>query len=103
VAARQGRITDLEACLAESERMHPDDLMPFLGAASELLSRGEGLTSAEAYLRKYLSQPPEPDRPPHGLARWRLGHVLEKQGRKREAISDLEAASRQLTNASGRI
>jgi hypothetical protein len=50
------------------------------------------LPRAEAAFRKYLTQEPEPNAPPIWAGRWRLGLVLEKMSRTREAVSELEAA-----------
>jgi hypothetical protein len=43
-------------------------------------------------LRKYLTQEREAGAPTHGVAQWRLGLVLEHQGRKADAIAAIEAA-----------
>ena len=43
-------------------------------------------------LRDYLTQPPEGQAPSHAGAHWRLGLVLEKQGRKGDAIRELQTA-----------
>jgi cytochrome c-type biogenesis protein CcmH/NrfG len=92
--ARQQRIPDLEAILAEAERLVADNPTPFLAAASTLLAAGKDLPRAESYLRKYLAQPREGNATSYGVARWRLGLVLEKEGRRKDAVAELEAAVR---------
>lgn len=94
VAARQGRWPDVERVLAESEKSVPDNLAPYYQAARTILISGSGseLSRAESYLRKYLSQEPEAGSPPLSAAHWRLGLVLEKEGRKDDARAELQAA-----------
>jgi tetratricopeptide (TPR) repeat protein len=73
----------------------PDDLGPFYQAGRVLLTTAGGdLSRADRYLRKYLTIEPEPGQPGPAAAHWRLGQVLEKQGRKAEAIAELEQAVR---------
>jgi len=56
------------------------------------LAKPTGLTRGESYFRKYLTQEPEPYSPNHSQAHWRLGQVLEKEGRKPEAIAEFQAS-----------
>ncbi len=88
--ALQERWTDVEAILAQGEKAVPDNLAPYLFAARA----AKDLPRAERYLRKYLAQEPEPGAPTHAFAHWQLGLVLEKQGRKPEAVAALETAVR---------
>jgi len=90
--ALQNQWTALDAALAASEQNVPDNLQPFFRSANVCLTKGIELPRAERYLRKYLSQEPEPDMPSHGRAHWRLGLVLEKEGRKGEAVAELQSA-----------
>lgn len=60
-----------------------------LGAIS-----GLRLPRAEQALRLYISQGPGPDGPPLAAAHWRLGMVLEKQGRTDDARREYENALR---------
>lgn len=39
-------------------------------------------------------QEPEPVAPSFAIAHWRLGLILEKQGRKSEAIAEIEIATK---------
>lgn len=53
---------------------------------------GERLERGEGALREYLAVGPEPNSPSLAAARWRLGMVLERQGRVAEARRECEAA-----------
>jgi tetratricopeptide (TPR) repeat protein len=92
VYAQQARWTQLDATLADAQREVPDNLAPFYQAAKAILmnTQNQDLTRAEKYLRTYLSQPPEGNQPSLAAAHWRLGLVLEKQGRKQEAKQELQ-------------
>jgi tetratricopeptide (TPR) repeat protein len=84
----------LDAILAEGEKSVPDNLAPFFQAGLTLLLQNADLTRAESYLRRYLSQEPEAGGPRLSRAHWRLGLVLEKLGRKAEAIAEVDIAVR---------
>ena len=92
VYATAGRLADLDAVLADVEKNLPDNLGAFYQAGRVLLTQGKELPRAERYLRKYASQEPEPNQPALAAAHWRLGLVLEKEGRKPDAIAELEQA-----------
>jgi len=89
---KQKRWADLDQILAEAEAAIPDDFVPYYVAANTLLASKDDLPKAERYFRKYLSQEREAGTPSHALAHWRLGLVLEQQGRKADAIAALETA-----------
>lgn len=91
---KQKKWADLDQIIAESEKAVPDNLAPYFTAGLALLRDGQDLPRAERYLRKYLSQEREAGGPSHAGAQWRLGLVLEKEGRKPEAIAAIEAAVR---------
>jgi tetratricopeptide (TPR) repeat protein len=88
----QERWAELDAALAQAEKDVPDDLYPYFRAGQSCLARPNELARGERYFRKYLTQEPEPYRPNHSLAHWRLGQALEKEGRKPEAIAEFQAA-----------
>ena len=90
----QKRWSELEATLAAAEKIIPDDLAPYFVAAQALLRDGQDFPRAEQYFRKYLSQEREAGAPTHAVAHWRLGQLLEKAGRKPEAIAAMETAVR---------
>jgi tetratricopeptide (TPR) repeat protein len=94
--AGQKRFDDAAKMVARSEEAIPDDLSTSLVAARAKLREGVELGKAETELRKYLSQPggPEVGAPHLGVAHWLLGLVYEKEGRKAEAIGELQAALR---------
>jgi tetratricopeptide (TPR) repeat protein len=94
VYAAQERWADLDAVLTEAEKQIPDNLSPFLRVAGTLQNTGKDLLRAERYARKYLSQEPEPTASSHAVAHWRLGLVLEKEGRKADAVAEVETATK---------
>jgi len=94
IYASNDRWTELDAELAAAEKQIPDNLVPYLRAAASLLKTGKDLPRAERYARKYLSQEPEPTSNPPAVAHWRLGLILEKQGRKQDAIAELQTATK---------
>jgi tetratricopeptide (TPR) repeat protein len=84
--------TELDQSLARSEKAVPDNFTPHYRAALTLLLAGKDLPRAEKYFRKYLTQAAEGGSPPLAAAHWRLGLVLEKQGKKDEAIKEIQTA-----------
>lgn len=94
VFALQEQWQDLDRILTQSENNVPDNLNPHFQAGRVLLLRGKELQRAERYFRKYLTQDNEPGTPTPAHAHWRLALVLEKQGRKPEAIAELQTALR---------
>jgi tetratricopeptide (TPR) repeat protein len=86
------RWPELDAALADADKNVPDDLSPYYQAGRALLYTAKGLPRAEGYFRKYLGQEPEGEAPTLAHAHWRLGLVLEKEGRKPEAITEIKAA-----------
>ena len=94
VSALKQNWTKLEDTLTAAEQANHDDLNPFYQAGRVLLQSNEELARAERYLRKYLSQDPEGLTPSLAAAHWRLGLILEKEGRKDDAIKELEESLR---------
>jgi len=92
VLVHQDKWTDLDAALVQSEKADPDNLLPYFRAGNNCLSRKVELPRAERYFRKYLLQEPEPRQPSLSNAHWRLGLVLEQQGRKAEATAEFQEA-----------
>lgn len=91
-AARE-RWADLDQLLAKAEKELPDDFLPDYMAGRTLLTSGKDNARAERYFRKYLTQPEEEGgTPPLASAHWRLAQVLEKEGRKQDAIQELQTA-----------
>jgi tetratricopeptide (TPR) repeat protein len=92
--AHHGRWSDLDALLEQSAQEVPGNLTPFYQTARVLLTDGHEFPRAENALRRYLSQAPEGNTPDAAAAHWRLGLVLEKEGRTPETIRELETAVR---------
>jgi tetratricopeptide (TPR) repeat protein len=94
--ATEGRWDELDAALAGAAKSAPDDLSPYYRAGLAVLnnnnSTGAALVRAEGYFREYLNTDPEGGEPTRAHAHWRLGLVLEREGRKPEAISELKTA-----------
>jgi len=94
VYASTERWKDLDAIVARLEKNVPDDLGAHYQAAKILLLSGKDLPRAERYFRKYLTIDPEAGEPPWAGAHWRLGQVLEKEGKRTEAIAEIQEAVR---------
>ena len=94
VYATGERWAELDAVLADAEKSIPDNLSPLLRASGALLATGKDLPRAERYARRYLAQEPEPNATPHAVAHWRVGLILEKQGRKSDAVAALQTAAK---------
>jgi tetratricopeptide (TPR) repeat protein len=84
----------LEADLKRARTAVPDDLGAEYAAAKAILDRRADSQSprAERYLRDYLSQPNEVLEPDMATAHWQLGRLLEKQGRKQDALEQVQTA-----------
>lgn len=59
-----------------------------------LADSGADNARGDRYLRHYGEQEPEPTAPKLSRAHWKLGQILEKQGRKPDAIAEYQAATR---------
>lgn len=94
VYALSRRWAELDGVLAQAEKAVPDDLAPYYYAALQLEETGAELPRAERYARKYLSQEREGDGPIPAAAHWVLAQALEQEGRKPEAVVELQAALR---------
>ena len=94
VLLKQNRGSEAAGMLAKAEAAVPDNLAPYLAAGRAMLQQGNDLQTAENYLRKYLSQPPEPGWPPLAGAHWSIGLLWEKRGDKAQARAEMETALR---------
>lgn len=90
--AAEGRWKDMEEVLARAEQHVSDNLLPHYMAGRYLVVAKREPQRAEALFRRYLGQEPEGGCPSRAGAHWRLGLALEMQGRKAEAIQQLQAA-----------
>jgi tetratricopeptide (TPR) repeat protein len=97
VYARTNRWEELDRLLKQSRAAVPDDRSPeFFAARAILIENNSGqLPRAETLLRSYLAQRPEAQAPSHAAAHWRLGLVLERQGRRSDAVHELQTALEQ--------
>jgi tetratricopeptide (TPR) repeat protein len=95
--AHQQHWSELDAALAEAERHVPDNAAPLYAAAVALLASNADLARAERYLRRYLTQQPEAGAPTQATAHWKLGLVLEKQGRLADAATEIRAAAAEIS------
>src|SRR5262249_40571685 len=91
---RTARWSDLDAVIAQSEKIAPDDLAPYYFAAQALVETSQDLPRAEKYLARYVSQEPEGRQPDRVQTKWLLAMLYEKNGRTPDAIRELEAAVR---------
>lgn len=92
IYAQREQFQKLDGILAESEKAIADNLLPYYEAGRILSEANKDLPRAEAYLRKYTSQEAEGNAVSIGVAHWRLGQVLAKEGRRPEAIAEMNRA-----------
>lgn len=92
IYAHAQRWSDLEALLGQAEQALPDNRVPYYMAGRTLLMESREPARAEQCFRKYLATEPEGGTPTWAHAHWRLGLVLERQGKKDAAIAELETA-----------
>jgi tetratricopeptide (TPR) repeat protein len=92
IFAIRGQWAELDRLLSESERQVSDNLQPYYEAGLSLLNSGKDLSRAEQYLRKYIGQEAEGNAPSLPDAHWRLSQVLDRLGRRPEAIAELNTA-----------
>jgi tetratricopeptide (TPR) repeat protein len=92
--AIQQKWPEVDTALAQAEKDVPDNLVPYLRIGNYCLGKNAELPRAERYFRKYLTQSPEPGSPTHAYTHWRLGLVMEREGRKPDAIAEWQTAVR---------
>ena len=92
-AAKQ-RWPELEATLARAEKAVPEDLSPYYFAATALLDIGKDFRRAEQYFSHYLSGVPEGRQPTLAQTRLQLAALYAKEGRKADAVRELNLALR---------
>lgn len=92
IYAIRGQWTQLDQVLNESEHEVPDNLQPYYEAGLSLLNSGKDLPRAERYLRKYMGQEAEGNATTVPEAHWRLSQVLDRLGRRPEALAELNTA-----------
>jgi tetratricopeptide (TPR) repeat protein len=96
VLAVQNRLDETASLLARAESAIPDDLSPYFSAGNNMMAHKIDLPRAETYLKKYLAETREPEGESPSLAQAHrsLGLTYEKEGRKIEAIGELQTALR---------
>ena len=96
VLAAQKRVDEIPALLAAAEAAIPDDLSPWFAAGNNLMQHNVDLPRAETCLKRYIAdtREPEVDAPPLAAAHRILALTYEKEGRKAEAIAELQTALR---------
>src|SRR5262245_32044378 len=90
--AYQKRLPEMEATLTQAEAAIPGNLGPHYQAARILIVEKIDGVRAEALLRRYLTVEPEIGQPSYAGAHWRLGQALELQGKKSEAMAEMQTA-----------
>jgi tetratricopeptide (TPR) repeat protein len=89
---RAGRLADMETAINQSVAMaHPGEPTEFDSAAL-LVHTGRDFAGAAKMLRHYVSQDDPSEDGPAFRAHYLLGVVLEKLGRKKEAVAEFQAA-----------
>jgi len=92
VYVNQLRWDEVDKVLAEAEKAIPDNLSPYFNAGSNSTVVG-AYDRSERYLKKYMSQEPEPSAPKLSRAHWRLAQAYEKAGRKPDAVKEVQLAA----------
>jgi tetratricopeptide (TPR) repeat protein len=88
----QLRWDEADKVLADAEKAIPDNLAPYFAAGTASTTVG-AYDRSERYLRKYMSQEPEPTGQKISRAHWRLGLAFEKAGRKNDAVNEVRIAA----------
>lgn len=91
--AHQQKWNELDTELRTAAQEIPDNLLPYYSAAVALLEMNTESARAEHYLREYLSHEPEAGAPTKAVAHWKLGLVMEREGRLSDAVRELQAAA----------
>src|SRR5215208_4222292 len=84
-----------EKAFEQFERMvreHPEEVHALFQIGRTGALSGRRLDRAEQALRSYLKRTPRAGDPPHAVAHYRLGMVLEKRGDRVGAVSEYRAA-----------
>ena len=72
----------------------PDDLVAVYQLARAHSDSGDDLAAAEEGFKAYIAAEDRPEEPEVASAHWRLALVYEKQGRREEAMAELDEAIR---------
>jgi tetratricopeptide (TPR) repeat protein len=89
---RTGRLADMEGAVNQAlNAARPDDVTEF-DTASLLLQASRNFAGAIQMLRHYIAQENTAEDGPVFQAHYLLGILLEKQGKKKEAIAEFQSA-----------
>ena len=94
VYATAARWPELDAVLADSEKNVPDNLTPHYRAASTTIADGNDFPRAERYSAAISRRSRKARTRRLAQAHWRLGNALEKEGRRADAIAEIEQATK---------
>jgi len=89
---RMGRLADMENAVTQATQSSNKASNVFVDAAQLLFNSGRNLPGAVGFLRKYLASGPPVEDAPAFQAHYLLGKILEKQGDKRGAVAEYQAA-----------
>ena len=91
----QEKWSAVDGVLADAKKAVPDNLAPYFNMARDMFLQNKDLPRSERYMREYLTNgTPELGTPRIAAAHWRLGNILEKDGRKQEALAELKESLR---------
>ena len=90
--ADEGRDVEAFQAAAETLKDHPNDYGLLFAVGRLAATDGTRLDEGETDLRKCLNLPAASGFPDHGAAHFRLGEILEKEGKTAEARSQFQAA-----------
>lgn len=94
IQAHGRRWSELEATLARSESALEGRRDAWYQAGRQMVTDKSDPVRAEKCFRYYLEREPEIGAPGAAPTRWRIGLALEQQGRKAEALAEVQAATR---------
>ncbi len=94
IQAHARRWTDLDATLARAEAAMEGRRDAWYVAGRQMVNDKSDPVRAERCFRYYLEREPEIGAPGAAPTRWRLGLALEQQGRKAEALAEVQAATK---------
>lgn len=89
---QQKRWADAFRTVEEMQRALPASTMAQYLTGRIAAESGEQLERGDQALGRYLGAKPAPGEPSHAAARWRLGMIRERQGRREQARAEYQAA-----------
>ncbi len=89
---RAGRLNEMEATMNKAREARLENGIALFDGANTLLQAGRNFPAAIEMLRQYLSLEKFAEDGPAFLAHYRLGTLLEKQGKREDATREYRAA-----------